>query len=427
MRRFEQWLNSNRHLLCEDAQALFDDSIRCYKNDIFRAAYLLAYQGVMRHLKEVILFTQAPPKGFTLEEWMDRKRKLGNQDRWDVEVLEAIKQRPKQDGSKDGILTIDDDIRMMFDTQWRILRNECAHHKGGTFMHAHVLTFYAFIQDHLMTISVEGGMRSWLREYEVYLDPAQTPSSEPLGPILEKIEKMVKPNEFPDFIIEVRKLTNHYCSINFIDFLKEAFLYCKLAFKDFLKDFLNTEYELRNRYIEKNPESVLKLLTDETSIRKFWYSELKFFNSSLPILSYMLEGGLIQGNDIESVFNILQAKMYESNRCIDKLDEIHSNVLNRFGYFDFFLDTYFTRHFTATYYEKICYKTDFYISHLLQIQMSTKFAKHIIEIFESLPYPYTLKNRFISEVMNNEAFKKELKRVCDEENLTIPDEMSLLI
>lgn len=420
--RFEKWLNSNRHLLCEDAQALFDDSIKCYKNDIFRAAYLLAYQGVMRHLKEVILLAQEPPKGFSLNEWRDRKCKLGKQDRWDVEVLEAIKQRPKNDGSKDGIFTIDDDIRMAFDTQWRTLRNECAHHKGGTFIHAHVLVFYSFIEDHLMTISVEGGMKSWLREYEVYLDPAQTPPSEPLRPLLEKIEKMVKQDEFPDFIVEVRKLTIHYRRINFLDFLKEAFLYCKSIFKDFLRCYLNTEHEVRNQYIEMNPESVLDLLTEKTSIRKFWYNDLKTFNHPLPVLSYMLQGAFIQKDDIKSVFEILQARMYDYNKYIDEHEAI-CDVLNRFGYFDFFLDTYFTRQHTAMNCKEICYKTDFYISHLLQIPMSLKLAEHIIDVFELPPYPYTLRDRFINEVMSNEKFKMELKKVCDVEKLTLPKEL----
>lgn len=426
MKEFEQWLNSNRHLLCEDAQALFDDSIKCYKNDIYRAAYLLAYQGVMRHLQEIILQSNEPPRGFTTIAWEDRKKKLRNLDKWDEEVLEAIKLRPKQDGSRDGILTIDEEIRIAFDTQWRILRNECAHHKGRTFIDAHVLVFYAFIKDNLLTISVEGGMQSLIKKFSIFLNPAQTPASEPVRPLMENIKTMVRPQEFKDFITGIKDLTIQYHRQSFLlDFLEEAFLHCDNSFKKFLLTYLNEDKhkELRNRYIERHPEKVLHLLTDKTVIREFWYSELCHFSQPLPVLSYMLQGELIQEADKEEAFGIIQEYMCQHNQGIYELENSYQNILIRSGYFDYFVDTYFTRAYTERKYQELCHKTDFYISHLYHTPINAKLATHIIAVFETLPYPYTLQKRIKEELMNNADFRQKLTTVCTEENLTLPEEI----
>lgn len=44
---FEIWLKQNEALLYPDAIGLFKDSLKCFKNDIDRPSYLLAYQGMM--------------------------------------------------------------------------------------------------------------------------------------------------------------------------------------------------------------------------------------------------------------------------------------------------------------------------------------------------------------------------------------------
>lgn len=421
MNEFIQWLNSNRNQLCEDAQALFDDSIRCYKNDIFRAAYLLAYQGVMRHLKEVIIQTKMPPKGFTPDEWKDWKHRLKNQDRWDAEVMEAVKLRPKNDGSKDGIFTIKDEIRVVFDCQWRVWRNECAHYKGNTFMQAHVLVFYAFIKDHLLGMSVEGGMRSLLKEFEEYLDPAMTSKNEPVRPLLEKIKTMVKPNEYMEFIIEIRKLTGKAFHKSFTDIIEEIYQCCEEDFKKGLTDYIKENPDLMNRYIDQHPKAVLRLLTEKNEIRRFWYDQLRFLNFPLPVLAYLLEGGYIKEDDKIEAYEKIQNFMYRYNRDIYDLGTDYRDVLLRHGYFDYFLNNFLTKDHMRVNYNEKCYKTDFYISHLRMMPVNRELAQHIIDIFLDLPYPYTLRDRFVNEFMNDAGFSKEFTRVCGENAMEIPD------
>ena len=65
MKDFGEWLAENKQVLNEDVFGLFYDSYRCFKNDIDRPAYLLAYQGLMQHVRVIVLTSISKPAGFT--------------------------------------------------------------------------------------------------------------------------------------------------------------------------------------------------------------------------------------------------------------------------------------------------------------------------------------------------------------------------
>lgn len=64
MRKFQLWLT----LLCETTIGLFEDSIRCFKHEITRPAYFLAYQGMIRQLSDVIVYGCRPVE-FSENDW----------------------------------------------------------------------------------------------------------------------------------------------------------------------------------------------------------------------------------------------------------------------------------------------------------------------------------------------------------------------
>lgn len=84
---------------------------------------------------------------------------------------------------------------------------------------------------------------------------------------------------------------------------------------------------MRNRYIDKHPEEVLRILTEKTEIRKFWYEDLKYLNSRIPVLTHLLAGGYIQGNDKNEAYGRIQEFMFERNYCIGKLGPSYRDVL----------------------------------------------------------------------------------------------------
>ena len=81
---FGEWLEENKQSLSEDVYGLFYDSYRCFKNDIDRPAYLLAYQGMMQHVRITMLQSSKRPDGFAELEWEDKWLKpLRDDDKWD--------------------------------------------------------------------------------------------------------------------------------------------------------------------------------------------------------------------------------------------------------------------------------------------------------------------------------------------------------
>ena len=68
MVKFEEWLIAHREQINTAAYGLFEDSLRCMKFDIDRPAYLMAYQGMIRHIRDVIVFGERPST-FTEAAW----------------------------------------------------------------------------------------------------------------------------------------------------------------------------------------------------------------------------------------------------------------------------------------------------------------------------------------------------------------------
>lgn len=52
MVKFEEWLVAHKEQINTAAYGLFDDSLRCMKFDIDRPAYLMAYQGMIRLIRD---------------------------------------------------------------------------------------------------------------------------------------------------------------------------------------------------------------------------------------------------------------------------------------------------------------------------------------------------------------------------------------
>lgn len=212
---FEIWLKQNEALLYPDAIGLFKDSLKCFKNDIDRPSYLLAYQGIMVQIKETIRHSKMP-EGFPLEEWKNWLKKINDPNDWDNTNYTAVVRQKLP-----LILVIPDNVRKEFE-HWRNLRNVCAHYKEYCFVKAHTLTLYAFIVQYLLNISVEGGMNTLIKEFEVYFDPLKTSPNDPIEPLLDKITSMVQPKEILSFITELRKVMGKAYRFDFYAILKKT-------------------------------------------------------------------------------------------------------------------------------------------------------------------------------------------------------------
>ena len=422
---FKKWLQDNESILSEPVKGLFSDSIKCYYNDIDRPAYLLAYQGMLWYLREVIVASKAP-EGYKEGEWADIKSKVTNDLHWDEETYNWIRKYANTQQNKAAVIAMADETRRKFE-YWRDIRNVCAHYKEYHFLKAHTLTLYSFIEQYLLTFAVEGSAETLAREFNDYYNPELTEEDTPIEPLILKIPKMVQISEVPVFANKVN-------SSFYIDFCNEG--YYKLlhrisellpqnyvgAFFDDLHKFKPSYYA----YLQKYPDSVTKLLIDKKEIKSFWQTKLPSYSDGYALLVNMLESDMIKESDVESAIkSFLQGMMKrdESFRCGD--GHILSS-LKRFGFFEIFKKEYWNKEYLCGYYERarnICYKTNFFVSMLWQIGIDRDAIVPVLDMFTSDTRPFTLCKRFLDEFKTDETYWKKFTEVMKNNNLSMPERL----
>lgn len=422
MESFEKWLKRNETNLCDDAVGLFMDAIRCYKNNINRPAYLLAYQGMLLTLRNKILAGKMP-LGFVEIEWQKICKDISNDGTWDEKTFDRVVQQAKADGSKSAILNMPEEVREQFN-YWRRLRNVCAHYKEFDFKPAHVLTLFAFISSYLLRISVEGGASSLVTEFEDYCNPAKYSQSTPLTPLLEKISDMVSDRDMEEFVGKIMHCVAKSYNRDYNEFLTSLIFLDGEGNKRVRECTLNiikSDIDKRNRFIEANPNLVSHILTTPVEVREYWKRYLIYSQYPQKIIASLIDNGLIPKNELNELFGVVLENGYEHDGYPRELTDKEIETLNKSGYFECFFKSYFTERHIKHNYSPINFKTNFYIEHLFRTNITPTMVSMMVELLSELPYPYTLQKRIKEELWSKEEFKKTFEMVAHDNGISIPE------
>ena len=144
MKDFEEWITENQSAFDENVYGLFYDSFKCFVDDIDRPAYLLAYQGMMQHIRVTVLQSPSKPTGYTDQEWENGWLQfLRDDDKWDTIAFKCTQQLENAAVGKAAVMNIPKEARDKF-VFWRQFRNVCAHYKGYDLHKAHTLALYLY-------------------------------------------------------------------------------------------------------------------------------------------------------------------------------------------------------------------------------------------------------------------------------------------
>lgn len=421
MESFEKWLKRNEANLCEDAVGLFYDAIRCFKNNINRPAYLLAYQGMLLTLRNKILAGKMP-LGFAEIEWQRICKEISNDGTWDEKTFARVIQQAKADGSKSAILNMPEEVREQFN-YWRRLRNVCAHYKEFNFRPAHVLTLFAFISSYLLRISVEGGASTLLAEFEDYCNPAKYSQSTPLTPLLGKISDMVSNSDMEEFVGKIMYCVAKSTNRDYNEFLKSMIFLDgegNMPVRECTLNLIKKDVDHRNRFIEANPDLVGFILTTPVEIREYWKRYLIYSQYPQKIIVSLIDNGLVPMDELNELFSVVLEYGYNHDGYLRELTDSEVQTLNKSGYFDCFFNSYFTERYIKHYYDSINYKTNFYMDHLARINITPTMVSVMVELLEHLPYPYTLHKRIKEELWSQEDFKRAFEKVANDNGISIP-------
>lgn len=411
---FEIWLKQNESLLYPDAIGLFKDSLKCFKNDIDRPSYLLAYQGMMVQIRETIKHSKMP-ENFPLQEWKDLLKKLKDPNDWDNANYTAVVRLKLP-----LILVIPDNVRKEFE-HWRNLRNVCAHYKEYCFVKAHTLTLYAFIVQYLLTINVEGGMNTLLNEFEAYFDPLKTSPNEPIEPLLDKVISMVQPKEMLSFITELRKLSEKAYRFDFYVILKELFDRTEGNIKDSVIEYLQQDEKRIQGFVNEYPETIVELVPQKEAY-SFAKKNLLMINNWGAVWANMLVAGMIKDKDLEELQRDLMSYMEKHDKSLYHISESQIDTLYRHGYFHMFVNEFLDSNKTQKYevYQNINYSMSFYTSHFYNIPIDKGFVQAVIDVFSEPKYPMALGNFISDEYLKDEDIKNKFMAVLKDLGEELP-------
>ena len=424
MEKFEEWLVSHKQQINAAAYGLFEDSIRCMKFDIVRPAYLMAYQGMIRHIREVIVFGERPST-FNEVAWNDMLKglTLDNPDvKWDDNTYDRIRQGAVKNDRHPKVVNMADEARNKF-PYWRELRNVCAHNKEYIFLKAHTLTLYAFIEQFLLRISVEGGLQTLLNQLDDFYNPILTPPGRDASELVKRIPSMVDVSELKDFLVEVAKIRKKYHIREFAVFFLLCYDNLSGVYKDELKRIVEGDEDLLEKVLETDPERVLTFVTTPEKIRKMWlHDSFNMFLNGSAVVAHLMEAGKLSDGDKDEYFSKILSNKYRYGTSWGEADWV-VDVFKRHGFFRKFLMEYFDVSFTGCInnMSKICNSISFYSSMLIHfdVENDDDFVRHVVEVF-SEAYPYTLRDWFKRYMMSDETFASKLRQRVTELGLEMP-------
>lgn len=426
MEILEKWLNKNCELLSEQVIGLFEDSIACYHANIVRPAYILSYQAMMVHLKNVIINSTTPP-AYPTGEWQAIINELNNDTKWDARVFTCTQQKNDTSTGKPSVLNIPNDIRPRF-SFWRDIRNDCAHYKASTVIKAHVLALWSFIEQYLLTFTVEGGKSTLLGTFDNFFNTAKTAPDADIQPLVEKISTMVRKDELQSFFDDYGTIVLKYKPLGIEKAYKDILDNSRdTVVKEALISYIQKEKAWTHAMIRTYPEMVLDLYTDPATIRELWYQDFSSLANSSKIFVMLLTSGRIPAGQIAEACTRVLECYYTNNTYIHYSMDEDVSILKNCGYFDCFMNTYMSTEKlnNSSNFSDLCHKTDFYISHIQYIDIDEKLIRKLIEVFTPSS-PFTLDSR-VKEYLNNlpELSKQAIKDILTQNSLTLPNCITL--
>lgn len=416
---FKKLVEDNKAMLNEQTLGLFEDSIRCFAAGIYRQAYLLAYQGFSQHVRNIVLNAKMP-KGYDPNKWNGVQAKLKNEKEFDEQVFTCIQQKNCPTGTPPvvAILDMPDTLRDDF-TFWRNRRNDCAHYKAYDINVSHVLAFYSMLNQYLLTITVEGGMKSLLREFEDAFDPEKTSPKVSIQPLVDKILLMVKPSEMNKFFDGLKGITRFQFEAKFYSILEGILSGSNTELKNYVIAYLRQSDALVN-FLSHYPEEVGQLLAED-EVRPLWYSKLRSCRERFSIVAELISVGLLVEGEVEECLERCIESAYSQNEGMGSISEAKLNLLIKYGLLDCLKTSKLNPDYTSRN-ARECGQNhyDFFRGFAYSLPLDKYTVEMMLAIFNEACYPTVWCSIYKEMIDDNEDRGKQFQKIIDDNGLVVP-------
>lgn len=408
--RFVKWLNIYDEF--REGTALRDilnDAIRCYRHDIARPALMLSYIAFIQAVRSNLLNSDKP-EGFNEKRWNATMAKLRNDNKWDEEVIECIKNRGNGVDNP-PFFELSDTLRNDV-CYWRSRRNDCAHYKDSEITLSHVSAFWVFMMDNYNKFTPIGSVQQSINEYNRHFDISLTPRGTSTERIFKRLCLAIKTQD------DLRKFLKETHSK--MDFKPQCDLVHDLLIEEHHKElaisFLKGGMKRLKAYLCAKPKDVSLILgNDPTMTRKIWYDDLRVFCRCMNVYVEMLRAKMLTDAEIKESLELYLEHAYTQGHLFIK-DEDDFKVLIDNGLYDIFIDEYLTKSFVCNDPGAKCRKTDFYIAMIYRGGVTDKLMLALSEAVTDT-FPYTLRDRLKDEIFSEKDFKAKYVETLERLNL----------
>lgn len=418
---FLKQIESNMGCFTDDELGLFNDSVRCFHAAIYRPAYILAYQGMMIYFRRMIQNAKIP-SGFDPTKWKVMQLNLTKDKEWEEEVNNAIRKQANAKATPPEIpvLCMAESLRKDFDF-WRNRRNDCAHYKEYVINDSHVLSFYSFLTQYLLKISVEGGMMTLLNEFKDACDTTKTSPRSSLQPLVDKILSMVNPDEMDDFFDNLDGAMGYSFDGRYEQTLSSIIKGGNEELKKYLIKFVRANNSVKTNLINSCPDLVGHLV-EKSEVREYWMKYLKGSRNRVAVLAHMMMIGMIEPSEKDEAIRRILNYCYDNNDGMGEVSDEELLALKGNGFYDILKEEYFNNNYTCSH-AKDCGKNryNFFLGFVYHLPVDKEWVSTIVDIFSEADYPTVWLNIFKERFLGNDEYKAKFDKVVSENGIGLPD------
>lgn len=419
--KFEEFIEKQK--LSDDINIIFSDSVKCYKNGIYRPSLMMSYVAFLMILRERVLNSNKPHL-FKDVLWEKYQKHLTYDLKWESTIYDLTQIKVRFDSQRikasDPVFNIDDSLRNQI-LYWRGRRNDCAHYKTNIIDSFHVEAFWAFIESNLHKITIEGGKENLLKKFKLHFDTKYMPKNKDYKYLINEIPYSIEDHDLHSFWKELFTIVeSEYFSIipsdEFFIFLKNVLYNSNESISASMLKYIKTENRLFVSFTNRFPEFITHFNLSETEIRNLWKTKLVDRDTHLNIYATLLNNNLIPQSEISESNNHIAKNLKEFNIKGDLNYILQKNNFNEEFENFYFNENKFLR------YQEVNNISDLIISYLKVNDFNLKSTEIIAnELNKESYYSEWLERKIKHLFIEHPDKKSKFMKICELHNITIPN------
>jgi hypothetical protein len=316
-----------------DARIAFEEALTCYRADAARAALLFSYNGWALTLRRRLLQADCPPS-ITPGQWQAHQKALAKEEKWDTEVFDLTQMK-----NNGGVFLVTEDLRQQV-MYWKNRRNDCAHFKNNAISHAHVESFWLFLQSNLEKFVPNGSSESLINQFRNHFDPDLTPPGAPIDDLVARTARAIEPSKLPDFLGDLQSTLGTRRRTSSAPFFFQVLdgLLGHPAAETPVAQFLLDHPDELFTFLHSYPRHVPMLRNAPQLVRNLWRVSLSAGREGLALYTSLVRSELIPEEELQEANSVL----VEKQNLATPTDE-DAPDLERCGYIPSFEAYLFTR------------------------------------------------------------------------------------